>query len=222
MPLTDETIKNIARMRKIESIRAYTEAALQNPDLTHQDKIKILSINQNNRLNIIMRIQKHTLDHLFIKNPRRFFTNAFHYDWWVFPMHVPVEWNWPQRNYDASINLNEAKTLLTDPSFVDTYLHCVSLYMDALETHGWNQYPVRYARMLQSLALFLEAARNMEDMFSVHERLHAVGRRAVHYATVNVMPHDPDYALLTEGFSNVCHALRQFDLLSANVAASCV
>ncbi len=202
-----ENIQDIATARRMEAVKIYTDSALLNPDLTPAEKIKLANLNQHNRLSIIKRIQRHTLEHLFLKKPDVFFTKSYHYDWWVFPMHVPIEWNWPSRNYDASIDLDEAKILLYDGEFVKTYLSCVSMYVEALKTHGWNDYPVRYARMLQSMSLFINAARHIKNEFDDYELICNQAELAVDYAAKHVIANYPDYPLLIDGFNKTMDEL---------------
>lgn len=206
-------VQQLAEMRNSASIKEYTESALQQTTLSAQEKIKLVAINQENRLSIIKRIQKHTLDNVFLANPDSFYTKKHHYDWWAFPMHVPVEWNWPKRNYDASIDQGEAQTLLYDEDFVNTYTRCISLYIDALEKHGWNDYPVRYARMLQSMALFIKAASKMEGMEHVYTQVSELGERAVDYAKTNLNSKYPSYFLLTNGYAETVKELEHFKVL---------
>lgn len=177
--------------------------ALQNTELTTKEKIALVASNQDNRLAIIKAIQKHTFNNIFLKNQEDFFTTKFHYDWWIFPMHVPAEWQWQQRNYDASIDLDEAKLLLTDNMFSIIYLKSMRGYITALELHGWNDYPVRYARMLQSLDLFIQAAEEEgHELFC--SKLRAQGQRAINYATENGFESTySNYDLLITGLEKI-------------------
>ena len=200
-----------AKQKKI-SIHKYTNEQLAKTDLKPEIKLKLVAINQDNRLSIIMRVQKHTLENVFKKYPKEFYTKKHHYDWWVFPMHVPKKWNWPERNYHASINKAEAQTLLFDKDFVETYLCCITLYLNAIETLGWDDYPVRYARMLQSLALFLDAAKTLDEEDSIQARLCAVGQRSINYAKKELTALYPDYNLFTEGYDQVEAHLKYFKL----------
>ncbi len=189
-----------------QAIKEYTDKALQDPNLQSREKISLVSLNQNDRLSIIRRIQQHTFDHVF-KKKEDFFTKKHHYDWWIFPMHVPAEWGWEQRNYDASITPGEAKILLQDKGFVETYSCSVTKYINALEKNGWNDYPVRYARMLQSLALFTSVAGKTKEFDKVYAKLQQLGTLAVDYAEKNVIKHHPDYDLLVDGYKRNKHEL---------------
>lgn len=206
-----EIITWIARDKMQNSIKEYTNKLLAQTTLGVKDKLKLLALNQHDRLNIIKRIQHHTLEHLFKNKPDTFHTKSYHYDWWAFPMHVPVEWHWEERNYHASIDRDEAFLLLKDPEFTNNYLTCINLYLNALQNHGWNDYPVRYARMLHSLSLFLNTAYEMEHTESMYLELRQTGQRTVEYATsINLTKTYPDYTLLLNGFNNVKAELKKF------------
>ena len=208
--LASVMVKQLARARAQESIKKYTEVALKKSTLSSVEKIKLVALNQENRLSIIMRVQKHTLDNVFIKIPDKFFTKNYHYDWWAFPMHVPEAWGWEQRNYDASVTLTEAQTLLYDAGFVATYKSCISMYLDALKKHGWNDYPVRFARMLQSISLFIKGASEIKDMEDEYANLCTLGTCAVEYAKAHVMNEYPTYGLLQSGFEETIKELGKF------------
>jgi len=167
-----------------EALRANVDKALLNPELTSKEKTELLSKNQHDRLYVLKRLQKHTLDYLFKKKPN-FYTSVYHYDWWAFPMYVPKDWDWKTRNYNASITQIEAKKLWQDAQFRETYLQCVSMYIAALETHGWNDYPVRYARMLQSLSLFVKMVNQEHLGDDTVDLLCQQAQRALEYVTLN-------------------------------------
>ena len=206
----NKIVQLLAEMRESDPIQK-TESTLQKKTLSAQEKMVLGAFNQENRLSIIKRVQKHTFDNVFLAYPDNFYTKKHHYDWWVFPMHVPVEWKWERRNYDASINLDEAQTLLYDEEFVATYTSCVSLYIDALEKHGWNDYPVRYMRMLQSVGLFIEAASQMEGMDHIYTKLGELGEVAVNYASEKKLNAKyPTYTLLLEGYAKAVEEVDKF------------
>lgn len=199
-------LENLDKVTPAGKERLTTEA-LQHPELSPQDKLDLVTLNQDNKLSIISRVQRHTLEHLFTKN-EQFFTSRYHYDWWSFPMHVPAAWNWPKRNYEASITLAEAQTLLNDPEYVETYLNGVKIYLNALKKNEWNDYPVRYARMLHSLSLFLHAAKSSGSMKEIHARLLVQGTESLHYAIEHhLLQRYADYPLFMQGARSVQQAL---------------
>lgn len=210
MPLKDVLVK-LAADRKMASTRSYTENSLSQTELSAQEKLKIIKLNQDQRLDIIKRVMIHTLTHLFKQKPSEFFTNKYHYDWWSFPMYVPREWGWEERNYLCSINKAEAAVLLSDPEFFNAYLEGISLYLYALKSHGWNDYPVRYARMLHSLSLFIKTA-NEQDNKDNCQKLAILGRDAIQYAQETILPLYPEYVLLHTGFKNTAHELKLYEL----------
>lgn len=206
-----EIVKELSFFKDAKILQDYTEKCLANPDLTTKQKIQLIHLNQNNRLSIIAQIQQHTFEHLFKKRPNEFFTNKYHYDWWIFPMYVPKEWGWEQRNYDASINLTEAQILLRNSRFIDTYIDSVAMYLRALKEYGWNNYPVRYARMLHSLSLFLQAAQKEGNQPEVYERLYEQTKDVVAYAEQYVLPDNKDYDLLQIGFRASLHQIKKYE-----------
>ena len=215
--------KNMVAMLKFfddikGSVADYTEKALKKKELTVAEKMKIMHLNQDSstRLGTLKKVQHHTFENLFKKNPDRFFTADFHYDWWVFPMNVPRSWGWQSWNYEASITLEDAKLLLTDPEFVDDYLNCIGMYINALVEHGWNEYPVRYARMLHSLSLFLQAANETQNM-SIATHLHELGARVIPYAVKYVMPTNKTYELFVNGFVATDLQMKKFGKLKQAV-----
>jgi len=212
--MSRDVIKALIAASKQSVSKMSYKSALANKHLSVKDKIDILSLNQDNRLAVIKALQKHTLENLFKANPQDFYTQKFHFDWWVFPMTVPVEWNWPQRNYLASVNQDEAKVLLVDKEYVDTYIECITMYMDALDTHGWDNYPVRFARMLHSLSLFTCAASYLEeDPESVAVRLQMLCERARTYANREVLPLYSNYDLLNSGYDGLVNTLLNLERL---------
>ncbi|HAU1296501.1 TPA: hypothetical protein JBJ19_11765 [Legionella pneumophila] len=215
----DKAIRFFKDQKKIEE---YTERCLENPELTPREKMIIVHFNQHKRLNIIAKVQQHTYKHLFQEKPNEFFTKKYHYDWWIFPMHVPKEWMWEQRNYDASINLVEAQTLLHDKQFTDTYINSISMYLAALKKHSWNNYPVRYARMLHSLSLFLLAARNLEVIPEVYSRLYEQAQDAIAYAKEYILADNKDYDLLTTGYKATLAEIEKYAPLDNPVPSGAV
>ncbi|KTD06415.1 hypothetical protein Lgra_3192 [Legionella gratiana] len=216
-----EMAKELSFFRDAKQLQDFTEKCLANPSLTAKQKIQLIHLNQNNRLNIIAQVQQHTFEHLFKKKPNEFFTNKYHYDWWMFPMYVPKEWGWEQRNYDSSINLLEAQSLLRNKPFIDTYIDSVALYLTALKEHGWNNYPVRYARMLHSLSLFLRAAQKEGNQSEVYERLYEQTKNAVAYAKHYVLPSNNDYELLHIGYKATVQHIKKYEEESLNDVKKC-
>ncbi|HAT8641742.1 TPA: hypothetical protein JBE16_02545 [Legionella pneumophila subsp. pneumophila] len=211
-----DIIKLLAKDKEQKTLEEYTENSLKKSNLSSQAKIKLVELNQKNRLSILKQVMIHTLENLFKKKPDEFFKNTYHYDWWAFPMHVPLEWKWPKRNYDASISLDEAKILLFDDEFVSSYLECLSLYMAALKKHGWNDYPVRYARMLHSLALFTKVASTMDNMETTYQRLSQKGEEAIDFANTHLVKKYPSYTLFTEGMQNLKNEIKKFEEFAEN------
>lgn len=222
-------VKDLAQQQTQNAIKKYTEAALKKEQLTYGEKIKLVALNQHDRLNIIAQVQKHTLEHVFKKYPDSFFSPPHHYDWWVFPMHVLPKWDWVARNYEASVNPEEAKILLSDSSFVETFLNCIHLYNAGLEQYGWNNYLIRYARMLNSLALFLHVADGTE-VRSEALSLTAEAQKSITFAKKNIMPllHDEvvesndvnrDRFLFKRGYALVKEELKRLSNIQAPSAS---
>lgn len=210
MPISKEAIARMVKEWKDRGTKEYTDAALLKPDLTPDEKIHLVHVNQADRLDILKRVQQHTFEYIFKKNPETFFNPTFHYDWWIFPMHVPREWDWPLRNYDASITREEAKALLNDDTFVDIYLKSISMYIEALQTHGWNDYPVRYARMLHSLSLFMAAASDMPDSKDTHAHLFDQTLAATIYAEEKIAHLYPEDRLFQNGLIKAKRAINHY------------
>ncbi|KGP63448.1 hypothetical protein EP47_09570 [Legionella norrlandica] len=210
-----QIVSYLAEGRRKEAIKLFTELSLKKTDLTPGHKIKLVELNQENRLGILKQVMIHTLENLFKKKPDEFFKTTYHYDWWAFPMHVPLEWNWPKRNYDASINLREAQTLLEDDEFVSAYLECITLYLEALKKHGWNDYPVRYARMIHSLSLFIKAASTVDQKGvikekTIYQRLSQKGEEIIDFAHTNLAEKYSDYSLFTKGMETLAQEIKKF------------
>jgi hypothetical protein len=210
MNLRQLAVAYMAKKRKQGAIKVYTETRLNSPEHCSEEKKKIVALNQGNRLDIIKRVQEHTLVNLFKKIPE-FYTDDYHYDWWAFPMHIPKAWNWQAWNYDASVDLDEAQILLFDKEFVANYKSCITLYLDALDENGWNNYPVRFARLLHSLSLFTKAVSGIKDMKDEYANLYKLGMRAVAYAEKNIMDDNSKYGLLQDGFKKMVKELDQFE-----------
>lgn len=197
----DKDIKANQTPQELDAIKEETETQLAKSKLPPEIKMLLVALNQHDRLTIIKRIQKHTMEHLFQKYPD-FHTSKHHYDWWAFPMNVPEKWRWPKWNYHASIDIKEAQTLLGDPEFVESYLLGVNLYLKALNNNGWNDYPVRYARMLQSLSLFLTAAKEIGS--PVMQTLEHLAKECIEYANQQHFEQEyHDYDLFQDGLSKV-------------------
>jgi hypothetical protein len=182
----------------------YTNKKLSKATLRPEFKLVLMRINQDSKkLLTLKQILIHTLEHTFKAHPEDFHTSKYHYDWWVFPMHVPTSWGWEQRNYDASIDLKEAQTLYTDDEFRHAYISCIDLYLSALEKQGWNEYPVRFARMMRSLDLFLNAGKELESECS-SEPLQNLARRALKcQEDMNLTVLYRDYGLLVSSVNSV-------------------
>ena len=216
-PISRMVIDQLIENHDPQAIKKYSVAALANPDLQAIEKLLLLELNQGDRLTIIKQLQQHTYENIF-NQKEKFYTRKYHYDWWMFPMNVPVAWGWQERNYHASVNFDEAKQLLNDSKFVDTYELSVSMYIDAIVNNGWDNHPVRYARILQSLGLFLSISPNSLEMETTYNRLVKIGAACIAYAKNNPQEYelldDPSsYPLLNEGIITVSSLIAPEDQL---------
>lgn len=150
---------------KKDLITQVTDCILSKEKLTSKQKLSLISLNKNNKLSILKRVHAHTLANLFLNPKLDFHTKNYHYDWWMFPMYIPPEWRWQQRNYDCSCNKEDVAILMADEEFFQNYIKGIHLYIRALEQKGWNDYPVRLARLLQSLSLFCQVGLESFDKF---------------------------------------------------------
>ncbi len=183
---------------------------LNNASLSTDEKIKLMHLGQQDRLNVLKQIHQYTLINMFKKHTH-FFTNQYHYDWWMFPMHVPKEWNWEPRNYDFSVNEIDVQILLHDTAFMQNYLTGITMYLHALRKYGWDDYLVRYARMLQSLSLFSHVCFNIKNLDNLQQKLYDIGQQAIIYAQEHILANNQNYPLFTHGFEMVKHELELFE-----------
>ena len=184
------------------------EKMIDNKSLKSKHKVYLMRINQEYKLETLKQIHD-----LFLNSKTtNFHTQVHHYDWWMFPMSVPKLWNWPSRNYDCSCNADEVKILLEDSKFFSNYCQGISLYLDNLEQYSWNDYPVRFARMLHSLSLFLECAEGDRGKLG---QLMGLSERALDYGKAHNFTRCYDsYKLLMDGFDLVQEQLSKSSLPS--------
>lgn len=113
--------------------------------------------------------QKKTYEQVYLKEPL-YDTPRFHYDWWLFPIkkgeHVVSQSSMGRK---FSIDEEQTKTLIHNTEFMERYLHCIQLYLNAQISRGWNGYVIRYEKVLWSIVHFLEATKlyNLTEYYCI-------------------------------------------------------
>eukprot|EP01138_Halocafeteria_seosinensis_P000274 gb/GECG01000282.1/.p1 GENE.gb/GECG01000282.1/~~gb/GECG01000282.1/.p1 ORF type:complete len:210 (+),score=21.94 gb/GECG01000282.1/:1-630(+) len=196
-------------MSQLDSdIQAFTTSILSRPDdefVNPHDLLKLIRWHQEppeQRLRMLHEAQRRTHRAVFLTHQRSFYTTRFHYDWFVFPMFVPREWNWVSRDYDCSVTLEDGRQLVDIGNFLEVYLDSIHRYLSAVEKYGWNDYPVRYSKMTHSLGLFLQVLHSLrEEKKEALEKLKVLGGQALTFAQNHLVERYPDYSLLHSGLA---------------------
>ncbi len=145
--------------------------------------------------------QQDTYKNIF-SNPG-FHNPNFHYDWWMFPVHVPLHINVSETTRKFAVNHQDIIDLLHHQPFINTYINSIEKYLNNLNQFGWNHYDIRYAKMLNSLTQFIKVAELLKHepgMSDILNKLNALAHRALVYAQANI--HNPS-ALLQQGYSSL-------------------
>ncbi len=130
-----------------------------------------------------------------------------HYDWWIFPMSVPEDARVSDTTRRFAINDEETLALLNDVQFISTYQQSIAKYLGNLENFGWNNYDIRFAKMLQSLNQFMKIAHIEQadpTIASIYQALSGLSERAIHFANNNIATRSP---LLSQGLDGLNQAL---------------
>ncbi len=192
-----------------KEIAKETESLLAKASLSHKKLMLIAWMNQHNRLDIIKRLHHYSFIHVLKKYPKTLHQPDHHYDWWMFPMDA-VRLKWLDHNQLCSVNENEVATLLEDEDFVNEYIEAIELYLNALKENGWNQYSVRFARLLQSLSLFVQTA---QSHLGAHadktHRLKSIAASCLQYGKQHLFHRHLNYTVLNEGREHLIKALAQ-------------
>lgn len=152
-------------------------------DVNQTDSNPILN---SPKLRELIKQQQNTYHQVFLKNPTTFHQPSFHYDWWMFP--VPAHPAASATSKQYAVNNAEIAQLLENDLFMKTYLSSVDKYINNLSAYGWNNYPIRFEKMLNSLFCFLFVSQNLvlnNNQKATQKTLHKLSTRAVDYAQKN-------------------------------------
>lgn len=131
--------------------------------------------------------QQATYKNIFLKYPKNFHQPIYHYDWWMFPVHAPAHVSPTSQEY--SVTDKDVKQLLEHKLFISTYIKSIDQYLSKLKTSGWNNYDVRYAKMVGSLHQFICVANKQtskDSMAKTKVDLHGLAKRAIQFANKNI------------------------------------
>lgn len=140
----------------------------------------------SSKLTALIKQQQNTYQQVFLKNPTTFHQPTFHYDWWMFP--IPAHPAASSTSKQYAVNDAEIAQLLQHDLFMKTYFLSIEKYLNNLSTHGWNQYPIRYEKMLKSLSCFISVSQNStqnHNLESMQKKLYQLSSKAVEYAEQN-------------------------------------
>lgn len=140
----------------------------------------------SSKLTALIKQQQNTYQQVFLKNPTTFHQPTFHYDWWMFP--IPAHPAASSTSKQYAVNDAEIAQLLQHDLFMKTYFLSIEKYLNNLSTHGWNQYPIRYEKMLKSLSCFISVSQNStqnHNLESMQKKLYQLSSKAVKYAEQN-------------------------------------
>lgn len=138
------------------------------------------------KLTALIKQQQNTYQQVFLKNPTTFHQPIFHYDWWMFP--IPEHPAASSTSKQYAVNDAEIAQLLQHELFIKTYFLSIEKYLNNLSKHGWNQYPIRYEKMLKSLSCFISVSQNLSqnhNIESIQKKLYQLSSKAVEYAEQN-------------------------------------
>jgi len=136
----------------------------------------------------IIKNQQESYKNIFLKHSATCHQPTFHYDWWMFPQKVPAAIKVSAKSRSFAINDEDTKVLLEHKQFTATYLRSIDKYLSNLEQYGWNDYDIRYAKMLHSLHQFLSVATLMKyDVdATTYSKLQSLAQRATRFAQKNI------------------------------------
>lgn len=107
----------------------------------------------------LLKHQKRTYEEVFLKEAY-YDTPRFHYDWWLFPIkkgeHIVSQSSMGKK---FSIDEHQTKLLVFNTEFMERYIHCIQLYLNAQICRGWNGYTIRFEKVLWSLVHFIESTK---------------------------------------------------------------
>lgn len=151
----------------------------------------------------LIQSQQKSYNEVFKKHPKTFHQPTFHYDWWMFPMKVPADASVSDTTRSFSITDKETQYLLTHTQFIQTYQNSIDKYLANLQKYGWNDYDIRYAKMVDSLAHFIAASDayiiklnatkivNVKDLVEVNSHLKKSANIALRFAKKNIPEPSP-------------------------------
>ena len=135
------------------------EESLVNPLSIQYQGVKGRREDKKNLENLLLN-QKYSFEQVYSKR-EKFDTPKFHYDWWLFPTNAPKgQWSVTADYY--SIDEKDTLTLLTNRKFVERYVKSIEMYLKA-QLNQWNQYDVRFGKVLLSLIHFISIIDNRQE-----------------------------------------------------------
>ena len=151
--------------------------------------------------NDILNEQQRTYNEVFSKksgNAPQCHQNDFHYDWWMFPTKLAAadRDKVSDRTRQYAVTEQDIQDLLSHPLFIKTYMKSIAKYLSNLEKYGWNNYPIRFAKLLCSIAEFIAVAKNSQDpaVKAIELQLELLACELYIYGTENIQTDLPHFA----------------------------
>lgn len=146
-------------------------------------------VNPNlSRLENLLANQKYSYENIYLKK-ENYDTSKFHYDWWLFPVEMPAGQYWSDTGAYYSLNPERTKALLGNDEFLEIYINSIKMYLNAQVTR-WNNYEVRFGKVLLSLAHFIEATDNVPGKENINAILRNQAMLALEIAQNNNLDRD--------------------------------
>ncbi len=149
---------------------------------------RIKRVPMSTKIQKIIKNQQESYQNVFLKHRATCHQPTFHYDWWMFPQKVPAAIKVSAKSRSFAISDEDTKALLKHKQFTATYLRSIDKYLSNLEQYGWNDYDIRYAKMLHSLHQFLSVATLMKHDVDakIQSKLQSLAQRATRFAEKNI------------------------------------
>lgn len=130
--------------------------------------------------------QQNSYRTVYQAHPNTCHNPTFHYDWWLFP--ITAHAGASATSVEYSVDEQEIYTLLKHRQFMNTYEASVEKYLANLSHFGWNNYEIRFEKMMRSVKQFLEVAKRHSaepTMRARIQKLTTLGQQAVDFAKSN-------------------------------------
>jgi hypothetical protein len=135
--------------------------------------------------------QKLIYEKIFLKKDN-FHTPAYHYDWFQFPITLPINMTPSPSAVYYSINDTERRILLASEEFRMHYKNSIEKYLSA-QLNEWNGYPIRFIKIIFSLSGFIQETALLPEYHEFHTDLKNLATLALSLNRKHNIEHDPKF-----------------------------